>query len=309
MANRRRIRDGLNEDNVHNWRYTGPMRLDKAVHTLEGLLKGIASDGVVTDVEVGAVRSWMDQYEAVRDRHPFTEVLSALDQVLEDGIIDEEELKDILWLCDRFTTANEYFSAITADMQRLQGILGGVTLDGKITKEELTALGNWMQEHEHLKGCWPYDEIEGLITSVLQDGVIDEVEHRLLVNFFSEFLDYADNRAISIPDHEIMGSVTGVCTVCPEINFEENVFCFTGKSSRMTRIELEEIVRKRGGSCSRRVTSSIDYLVIGVDGNPAWAFACYGRKVEEAIKLRRSGNPLLLVHENDFWDAIADSES
>lgn len=35
--------------------------------------------------------------------------------------------------------------------------------------------------------------------------------------------------------------------------------------------------------------------------NPCWAYACYGRKVEQAIGLRKAGSQLLLVHEADFW--------
>jgi len=49
-----------------------------------------------------------------------------------------------------------------------------------------------------------------------------------------------------------------------------------------------------------------DYLVLGTDGNPCWAFACYGRKVEKVIQLRKEGHKIILLHENDFWDAIKD---
>ena len=54
------------------------------------------------------------------------------------------------------------------------------------------------------------------------------------------------------------------------------------------------------------VSAKLDYLIIGADGNPCWAYACYGRKVEKAVDLRKTGSRLLLVHENDFHDAVAD---
>ncbi len=47
--------------------------------------------------------------------------------------------------------------------------------------------------------------------------------------------------------------------------------------------------------------------MVGAKGNPCWAFACYGRKVEEAMALRKAGNRLLIVHENDFFDALEDA--
>jgi hypothetical protein len=54
------------------------------------------------------------------------------------------------------------------------------------------------------------------------------------------------------------------------------------------------------------VSSKVDYLIIGADGNPCWAYACYGRKVEMAVQLRKQGSRLQLIHEHDFHDAIAD---
>lgn len=62
-----------------------------------------------------------------------------------------------------------------------------------------------------------------------------------------------------------------------------------------------------GGEVVNHVSSHVDYLVIGADGNPCWAYACYGRKVEKAVQLRKKGGRILLVHENDFHDAVADA--
>ena len=56
----------------------------------------------------------------------------------------------------------------------------------------------------------------------------------------------------------------------------------------------------------KTVTKSLNYLVIGAEGNPCYAYACYGRKVEKEVELRRGGARIQLVHENDYHDAIAD---
>ena len=50
----------------------------------------------------------------------------------------------------------------------------------------------------------------------------------------------------------------------------------------------------------------MDYLIVGADGNPCWAFACYGRKIEKAMELRKAGARIALVHESDFHDAVQD---
>ena len=42
-------------------------------------------------------------------------------------------------------------------------------------------------------------------------------------------------------------------------------------------------------------------------GPPCWAYSCYGRKIEEAMELRKSGAHVQIVNETDFWDAVWDN--
>lgn len=296
-----------NEDNAEYLRYTGPQRVDRAMHTLEGILRGIAIDEKVNSSELSALTSWMGEHRQYADRHPFSEVLDRLDRVLFDGIIDEEEQADMLWLCGKFSTENQYFSQVSSDMQRMQGIMQGILSDGEISKEELLGLSEWMEAHSHLRTCWPYDELDALILDVLRDGVIDDAEHKALVAFFNDFANTTGHRAVELredPEHQL---ISGVCVACPEVHFPDHTFCFTGKSERLTRDQLQEQVCTRGGGFSRTLTKKVNYLIVGADGNPTWAFACYGRKVEKAVQMRRKGSNLLIVHENDYWDAVWDA--
>lgn len=247
----------------------------------------------------------MDAHREYRDRHPFTELLPTLSVVLADGILASEERDDLVWLCERLRS-KDYYDAATADMQRLHASLAGIAADGAITKEELGALSKWLSEHEHLRRCWPYDEVDGLVLGVLRDGGIDEREHQTLLGFFSEFLSVGKRQTVVRPLMAVAATLQGVCAVTPDIKFGNSVFCFTGASNRLTRKEFAELVETLGGTFSNRVTQDLDYLVIGAEGNPTWSYACYGRKVERCIDLRKEGSQLLLVHENDFHDSVAD---
>ena len=75
----------------------------------------------------------------------------------------------------------------------------------------------------------------------------------------------------------------------------------------MKRSEFEMKIAALGGIPHPRVTKDLNYLVIGSCGNPCWAYACYGRKVEMAMRLRREGSRLMIIHENDLWDAMMDA--
>lgn len=309
MTDKQRAREIVGDELHRYMHFTGPSRLDKSLHTLEGMLRGAAADGKMTAYEVEGVRDWIRDFSGLEFRHPFREIIPFLNDVLADGEIEAEEARDLLWLCEKLSTRNEFYDAVTADMQRLHGMLAGVADDGAITPIEIENVRTWMNEHEHLKGNWPYDELYALLLAVLEDGKIDPGEHRLLMAAFSEFASYDRPRAADIPYNEMVAPVTAFCAVTPDVAFAGKSFCFSGRSSRASRRELASRIELLGGSYSPTVRTDLDYLLIGGEGNPAWSFACYGRKVEQAMKFRKKGRPITLVHENDFWDALLDAES
>jgi hypothetical protein len=52
------------------------------------------------------------------------------------------------------------------------------------------------------------------------------------------------------------------------------------------------------------VNQKTNYLLVGSDGNPCWAFSCYGRKVEKAVEMRKEGYSIQIINENDFWKVV-----
>lgn len=63
---------------------------------LMGFLTGIASDGVLNDQEVNALSDWLNEHHAVRDRWPASVIVDRLNNILEDGVISDEEREDLL---------------------------------------------------------------------------------------------------------------------------------------------------------------------------------------------------------------------
>lgn len=268
------------------------------------MFQGIAIDQELTDGELSFLRYWLDEHRQAAHRHPFNEIVPVIEHALEDNIITEEEQQDILWLCDKIAGRTSRLD-VTASIQRLHGILGGIIADAKIEERELQGLREWLDQHAHIRTCWPYDEVDALVTSVMADGKIDDDEHRLLLQFFTEFVSIEDDKTVTNPLINIDQTVSGICSCCPEIEFPEKTYCFTGAFSRYTRNDVSRMAKSLGAKVLGNVSKKVDYLVIGSEGNPCWAYACYGRKVEYAVNLRKGGHHILLVHENDFLDALA----
>ncbi|KAF1691970.1 BRCT domain-containing protein [Pseudoxanthomonas daejeonensis] len=286
-------------------KFTGKARLDKSINSLLGIIEGIAIDGRINELEISYLALWLSEHREIENLHPFNELVPRVAAAMADGVLDQEEREDILWLCKRLRS-REFYDQTTTDLQRLHAILGGIVADTRISEEELRGLSDWMEEHPHLKSCWPFDEIGSLITAVLADKKIDEKEHEMLHAFFSEFTALLDSRTITKAPIAESGPIRGLCAVDPEITFLERGFCFTGSSPRFTRPQIEELVQELGGTAHATPSKKVHYLIIGAEGNPCWAFSCYGRKVEKAVKLRKAGVRVVIVHELDFHDAVAD---
>lgn len=286
--------------------FTGRSRLEKSVNSLVGIVEGITIDQEINAREVRFLQDWLSEHTELEDRHPYNELMPVVMAALRDGVLTKDERDDILWLCNRLCSVG-YYDEVTADLQRLHALTGAILADGVISEAELRGLSDWLGDHQHLKSCWPYDEIDSLIVTVMADKKISDQEQKLLKSFFSEFTAFLDNTTIVSPAVEIGGEIVGLCATCPDVVFEGAKFCFTGASSRYKRTDIAAIVQGLGGEVVNDVSSRVDYLIIGAEGNPCWAYACYGRKVEKAVKLRKEGARIQLIHENDFHDAVADA--
>lgn len=290
-------------------KFTKPAEVHKAVNTLRGIVSGIATDIKVTGSEMEELIHWCSVHSHLRDWHPFSGILPVVENACEDGIITEEESKDILWLCASFTSRVSYYDEVTSAIQFLSGMIHGIMADGELSDKEIQAIKTWIDDNEFLAGTYPFDEINSLLTSVLVDKKISEDERNTLLAFFSNIIEFKNSLNLTeqnFVDLRKEYSVDGICSLCPEIKIEGRTFCFTGESVHGTRKEIYETITQLGGICRNSVSKKTDYLIVGNCGNPCWAYACYGRKIEEAMTLRKEGGHVVIVNETDFWDTVED---
>ncbi|WP_100012277.1 BRCT domain-containing protein [Lentibacillus sediminis] len=288
--------------------FTSKSEVHKAINALIGIIKGVEFDGMVSNTELAEITNWCNLHRHLKKKSPFKEIIPTLDEALEDDHLSQEEIQDILWLCNKVVNGDDFedfYNLVTSSIQQLEGILHGMLADSELSESEIHQLSDWMDENETLKGTYPFDEIDSLLLEVYKDGFISENEKQQLTGFFGSFIDI--NMSCNINEPEIKAlqqkySIDGICAVNPEISFADKTFCFTGTSTKATRNEIAKIIEEKGGRFNNNVTKKTEYLIVGGDGNPCWAFACYGRKVEKTIKRRKEGQKVVIVHESDFWD-------
>jgi hypothetical protein len=299
----------MDYDSMEYKRYTTRSEFDKAIHTLEGILFGIGSDRQIRTMEVEELSNWCRTNYRFINKQPYKELIPFITEALEDDYLDEEEEKSILWYCDNFKPESKYYDLITTDIHTLHGIMHGILADNKVTTEEVQALQKWLDLRTHLTGTYPYDELNGILLGMMADGIVDPEEEKILKVFFSDFILHNRITTINYDELELLReeiTLSGVCSVTPEITIPERQFCFTGRSSRNRRSEIIDLIVQNNGRYVNSVSTNLDFLIVGDNGNSAWAFSCYGRKVEQAVQLRKTGAKLQIVHENDFWDCAQD---
>jgi len=270
----------------------------RLAHELEGILAGIGADGVINRLEAERLVAWVTENAAFADIRPFSELSQHVERMLADGVLTAEEWADLLFVVRQYTTSNPYIDTIRSGIRQLMGVLAGIVADRRVNEMELAAMTSWLASWSHLRGLWPYDECNAVVTAAMT-GFLLQHHVQQLEALAAEF-PIAGHSAGDIPL-----LVGGICAVDPNVEFKEKTFVFTGTSRRAPRDQLAAYVLTLGGVDELNVTARSDYLVVCDSGNELWAFSCYGRKVEKAYEQRRKGHHILIVHERDFWDALA----
>src|ERR1044072_1925767 len=156
-------------------KYTSKARHDQAISTLLHILDGIAADQTVTSKEWELLANWVSENKSLASRHPYNELIPPVLTAMEDRFLSDEEREDMTWLCAQLRS-NEYYSLVTQDVQRLQQILNAIASDGTVAEAEIEQLSIWLGEREHLRKCWPYEEMDSLLATTMQDVCIGPKE-------------------------------------------------------------------------------------------------------------------------------------
>ncbi|MDR6458024.1 hypothetical protein J2786_001117 [Chryseobacterium vietnamense] len=284
---------------------TSKARADKAINSLKGLLLGILSDDIIDIKEMNELILWAKEHYDLINRNPFREFMLLIESTASNEIPPIEAVEDLYWLCQKYEHDSIYYNGITSDLQLLQGIFHGILADGVLNDNEIFKLHEWLSENEHLNSHYPYDEIRSLVLSVVADKKIEDEERAILTAFIKQFVVLKNTDTAEKVEKDTEGvSITGICAIDPEIIFENKTFCITGILSRGTRSELQKAITAKGGIPVNSISKKTDYLIIGDTNNACWSYSCYGRKVEKALDLRKSGHTIILVHEFDIFDAV-----
>jgi hypothetical protein len=284
--------------------FTGPHRRERDVHMLEGAIRGIAYNDQVSQPEANLLAAWANLYITSKDEN-LKKLATEARAIADAKVITPSGRSRLLNACrEAIGDGSKFRDDETVSMQQLHGILGAIAVDGTIDRAELGGIRDWIREHENLRALWPYDEVDAILTGAYNSADKDELLEQYLLAISDELLFNKAGLLLEDPADDLLNF--GVCAACPNIQFLDSVFCFTGTSSHSTRRELQEQVESLGGEPVNNMSDRVHYVVSCDAGSRGWAYKAYGRKIEYAMQRRKEGVAISIIHENDFWDAVQD---
>lgn len=185
-------------------------------------------------------------------------------------------------------------------IDELIGICRGIIADGVVEESEAIFLGQWIESHREIADKWPVNVVYARVLEMLKDGSLSGQEKEELLATLRDLtgegsLFQDTDRATTLP----------LTRPEPAVSFEGSTFCLTGRFAFGSNIDCEETILEIGGSVVTAPTHETDYLVIGEFCSPDWAHTTFGRSIERAIELQEQGQPIKIISERHWVDAMA----
>ena len=260
-------------------------RLSTNINELIGIIEGIKYDRQINEFEIARLITWIKENEIYRCYRLFDDIITDLKNILEDGIIDKYEYLKLFSLTDQIKESRIYTKE-TLDIQVLRGILDGIISDNEINKRELLGLQSWLNNNDYLSDVYPYDKVLEIVSSVLADGKITKNELEQLKQTFTEIIN---------PGLEQV----------QEINIEGKTFCLTGDFKTMSKREVGEKLKSKGGIEKSSVVKDLDYLFVGELGSDAWKYGKLGAKIVRAQELQEKGASVQIIPESKINELLS----
>ncbi|MBB3048934.1 hypothetical protein FHR99_003208 [Litorivivens lipolytica] len=274
---------------------------EKLALCLRGILEGIEIEGL-KDREIVFLQAWLDSVDALQKDGDLLDLADFVRDILQDGEIEPEERKELAQMVADILEYSDIFAdSIDAFTNQLIGFCKGIAADDYISDKEVHELRKMLHTAVGDDFQWPASELAARLDIILADGVITDDERAELLTVVkgvtgARFTDTGLAEGFA---------VTAFCDPMPELPIDGLTVCFTGKCLTASRQKLHEDAQSRGAIVKRSVSSKLQVLVTGELASRDWVYTSHGRKIEQAIQLKRDGHSLALVSEQSWVDWLS----
>ncbi|AAD22066.1 BRCT domain-containing protein [Vibrio cholerae] len=283
-----------------SWGINYKRNKEKALKSLQGILSGIQADRRLNPTEVLFLDTWLKTDTAFKKDGDFLDLRDLIEDVLEDGVVEEHELTEIRNLIKDILNYG-FRDGWESDglINQLLGFLQGITADDSINDKEIHALNKMLNSNREVIANWPGDVIHQRLNKILSDGIVDDEERHELLSMLKsicgqQFTDTGCAECFAtdyFSDDVVVNSISGLQV------------CFTGKFFAGNRKSIENKAKELGADVRSDVNKQLDLLVIGSMASRDWIHTSHGRKIESVINNRKSGSSTKILTEQ-AWLAL-----
>lgn len=187
---------------------------------------------------------------------------------------------------------------VSKAIDQLSGLCTGMLADGVVNDAEAKFFYDWVSKFACYEPIWPFTDILERLTKIFSDGRIDDDEREEL----AETMRQITGHGIYAEPGQTFSSELPLDSPAPaNIVFPGNEFVPTGRFAYGTRCKVAEAIAARQGIPKDGFPShSTRYLIIGIFASRDWYYATYGRKIERAVELRSQGQAISIISE-EHW--------
>lgn len=260
---------------------------------LRGILAGISTDSLVNEKELLFLDAWLREREAqLEGDGDVTDLLEQIADVLEDGVITQEEMDDTLNLIDCILEYQENPPHST-NLQEVFGFIQGVVADNVIRTAEIESVKELLELNQDVPMC-------SLLFAKINQGLSRDELIKDLKSFSGQYLEETGSTqdwSSFLGDEVPLG-----------YDFRGKKICFTGGVTGMPRSALKNHVAKLGATVTKSVTQSTDFLVVGDECSRGWLEHNYGTKLDTACRLKLKGHDILIVSGEEWLSKTANQK-
>jgi len=285
----------MNQNDAINPNWNISERRSKIASSLRGILSGIGCDGNLKDVEIQALKAWLELQEQFGD---VLDLNDAINNMISDGVIDDDEREELLELINDCIEYGQHSRDITEYINENLGFLRGITSDGEINRIEFNQLKEAIAASPDIWNMFPLSIVSTFIKNISNCDSQNADEIRFLFSKITSvtgfnFTDDGDplGQPMKVFNDDMLDELPG------------KTVCFTGQFQSGPRSSLIKAANSIGVRASKTVTLDTDFLIIGSVDSPDWAFSSFGRKIERAELLKRDDRGIRICSEQK-WNTI-----
>lgn len=274
---------------------------NKALQALSGILRGVTADKKLNDTELLFLDMWLKTESEYKNDGDFLDLADMLEDILEDGIIEPHELKEIQgFLHDVVDYGYQCGGDEDALINQLLGFLQGITSDDALNDKEILKLKAMIESNSLILNTFPANKIHRRLEAILEDGVIDEDERSELLAMLKSICgqQFTDTGSAECGATDFFGEPIKLSSV------ENKAVCFTGKFIAGSRKVMAALAKANDADVRGGVARDLDYLIIGSMASRDWMFTSHGRKIEAVMNNQKLGCSTKIINESTWMDFV-----